>query len=79
MIKNALILMGEIGGNDYNYVFFVGKTIEEVREFVPLVISTISSAITVTLMTSSNSCSASLWNTKSTVFLFCFCDWTSKA
>ncbi|CDY30822.1 BnaC05g21980D [Brassica napus] len=46
MIKNALILMGEIGGNDYNYVFFVGKTIEEVREFVPLVISTISSAIT---------------------------------
>ncbi|WZZ16386.1 hypothetical protein YC2023_109475 [Brassica napus] len=32
MIKNALILMGEIGGNDYNYVFFVGKTIEEVRD-----------------------------------------------
>ncbi|KAG2303822.1 hypothetical protein Bca52824_032473 [Brassica carinata] len=45
MIENDLILMGEIGGNDYNYVFFVGKTIEEVREFVPLVITTISSAI----------------------------------
>ncbi|OAP18549.1 hypothetical protein AXX17_AT1G29050 [Arabidopsis thaliana] len=38
--------MGEIGGNDYNYAFFVGKNIEEIKELVPLVIETISSAIT---------------------------------
>ncbi|KAF2551011.1 hypothetical protein F2Q68_00035047 [Brassica cretica] len=47
MIENALILMGEIGGNDYNYPLFLGKPIEEIRELVPLVVSTISSAITV--------------------------------
>ncbi|KAG7598566.1 GDSL lipase/esterase [Arabidopsis suecica] len=46
MIENALILMGEIGGNDYNYAFFAGKNIEEIKELVPLVIGTISSAIT---------------------------------
>ncbi|KAL0700134.1 hypothetical protein Bca4012_056256 [Brassica carinata] len=46
MIENALILMGEIGGNDYNYPLFLGKPIEEIRELVPLVITTISSAIT---------------------------------
>ncbi|VVA92659.1 unnamed protein product [Arabis nemorensis] len=36
MIENALILMGEIGGNDYNYAFFVGKSVEEIKELVPL-------------------------------------------
>ncbi|CAN8290974.1 unnamed protein product [Cochlearia groenlandica] len=46
MIGNALILMGEIGGNDYNFHFFGYKPIEEVKELVPLVINTISSAIT---------------------------------
>ncbi|KAL1204592.1 GDSL esterase/lipase [Cardamine amara subsp. amara] len=46
MIENALILMGEIGGNDYNYGFFLGKNIEEIKELVPLVITKISSAIT---------------------------------
>ncbi|CAN8313525.1 unnamed protein product [Cochlearia groenlandica] len=46
VIGNALILMGEIGANDYNYGFFVGKPVEEIKELVPLVISTISSAIT---------------------------------
>ena len=49
MIENALILMGEIGGNDYNYQLFLGKPIEEIREMVPLVITTISSAITVNI------------------------------
>lgn len=49
MIENALILMGEIGGNDYNYGFFVGKSIEEIKELVPLVITKISSAITVNI------------------------------
>ncbi|XP_010422034.1 PREDICTED: GDSL esterase/lipase At1g31550-like isoform X1 [Camelina sativa] len=46
MIGNALILMGEIGGNDYNGPFFERRLINEVKELVPLVISTISSAIT---------------------------------
>lgn len=50
MIGNALILIGEIGGNDYNYPFFGHKNIEEVKELVPLVISTISSTITVNIL-----------------------------
>ncbi|VVA92658.1 unnamed protein product [Arabis nemorensis] len=49
MIGNALIIVGVIGGNDYNYASFVGKGIEETKELVPLVISTISSTITVNI------------------------------
>jgi hypothetical protein len=39
--------MGEIGGNDYNYPFFLQRSIEEIRTYVPLVIKAISSAINV--------------------------------
>ncbi|XP_010478236.1 PREDICTED: GDSL esterase/lipase At1g28610-like [Camelina sativa] len=46
MIGNALLIVGEIGGNDYNYGFLVGKTVEELKELVPLVISSMSSVIT---------------------------------
>uniref|UniRef100_A0A1J3G8M9 GDSL esterase/lipase n=1 Tax=Noccaea caerulescens TaxID=107243 RepID=A0A1J3G8M9_NOCCA len=46
MIGNALILMGEIGGNDYNYPFFDYKPVEEIKELFPFVINRISSAIT---------------------------------
>ncbi|XP_023632684.1 GDSL esterase/lipase At1g31550-like [Capsella rubella] len=46
MIGNALILMGEIGGNDYNFPLLQLRPVDEVKELVPLVISTISSAIT---------------------------------
>lgn len=49
MIGDALIIVGEIGGNDYNYGLLVGKRIEEITELVPLVISTISSVITVNI------------------------------
>ncbi|XP_019095131.1 PREDICTED: GDSL esterase/lipase At1g28580-like [Camelina sativa] len=45
MMENALILMGEIGGTDYNYAFLAGQSIEEVKELIPLVITTISYAI----------------------------------
>ncbi|CAH8263875.1 unnamed protein product [Arabidopsis lyrata] len=45
MIGNAFILIGEIGGNDYNFPLFDRKNIEEVKELVPLVITTISSVI----------------------------------
>ncbi|KAL7211668.1 hypothetical protein ACSBR2_014507 [Camellia fascicularis] len=42
--KKSLFLMGEIGGNDYNYAFFVGGSIEELRAFVPLVVDAIVAA-----------------------------------
>ncbi|KAF8401452.1 hypothetical protein HHK36_012391 [Tetracentron sinense] len=42
----GLFLVGEIGGNDYNYAFFQGKTIEEVqRTIVPHVVQTIKDAV----------------------------------
>ncbi|KAJ0985235.1 hypothetical protein J5N97_003591 [Dioscorea zingiberensis] len=46
MLRNALFLMGEIGGNDYNIPLFQGRSLEEIRTFVPSVIIVISSAIT---------------------------------
>ncbi|AEE31008.1 GDSL lipase/esterase [Arabidopsis suecica] len=45
MLGDSLILMGEIGVNDYNYPFFEGKSINEIKQLVPLVIKAISSAI----------------------------------
>ncbi|XP_042477796.1 GDSL esterase/lipase At1g28570-like [Macadamia integrifolia] len=42
----SLFLVGEIGGNDYNYPFFQGKSFEMIQALVPQVITTISSAIT---------------------------------
>ncbi|ESQ33986.1 hypothetical protein EUTSA_v10007853mg [Eutrema salsugineum] len=45
ILEDSLILMGEIGGNDYNYPFFEGKSINELKDLVPLVIKAISSAI----------------------------------
>ncbi|XP_023644907.1 GDSL esterase/lipase At1g28650 [Capsella rubella] len=45
MLGDSLILMGEIGGNDYNYPFFEGRSINEIKKLVPLVIKVISSAI----------------------------------
>ncbi|XP_042478669.1 GDSL esterase/lipase At1g28570-like [Macadamia integrifolia] len=42
----SLFLVGEIGGNDYNYPFFQGNSVKVVQALVPQVISTISSAIT---------------------------------
>lgn len=44
---NSLFLVGEIGWNDYNHPFVQGKTIDEIRTFVPNIIQVISSAITV--------------------------------
>ncbi|OMP04421.1 Lipase, GDSL [Corchorus olitorius] len=45
LLQNSLIVMGEIGGNDYNNPLFQGRKVEEVQEFVPLVMQTIASAI----------------------------------
>ena len=47
LLRNSLIAMGEIGGNDYNYAFWQGKNTEETIELVPFVVDTIASAINV--------------------------------
>lgn len=46
-LQKALVLMGEIGGNDYNFAFFQGKTLEEVYQLVPQVVKTIKDAVQV--------------------------------
>ncbi|KAJ0960930.1 hypothetical protein J5N97_001186 [Dioscorea zingiberensis] len=48
-LSSSLFLMREIGGNDFNYPFFQGRSFEEVRTFVPSVINAISLAITVVI------------------------------
>lgn len=37
-------MVGEIGGNDYNYALFQGKTTEEVEDMVPDVVQAIKDA-----------------------------------
>ena len=46
-LRSALFFVGEIGGNDYNYALFQGKTIEEAKDMVPDVVQTIKSAVEV--------------------------------
>ncbi|XP_071736153.1 GDSL esterase/lipase At1g28580-like [Rutidosis leptorrhynchoides] len=45
LIGRSLILMGEIGGNDYNHALQYGKSIKEVQTYVPFVVKTIISAL----------------------------------
>ncbi|KAL3617051.1 hypothetical protein CASFOL_039445 [Castilleja foliolosa] len=40
--KRSLFLVGEIGGNDYNYLFFVGENITQLKPMVPLVVQAIA-------------------------------------
>ncbi|KAM3347817.1 hypothetical protein ACQJBY_021617 [Aegilops geniculata] len=40
-LAGALFLVGEIGGNDYNYAFFQKRSIEAVKAYVPLVVKSI--------------------------------------
>ncbi|KAK4421180.1 GDSL esterase/lipase [Sesamum alatum] len=42
--QKSLFLVGEIGGNDYNYPFFGGGTIQQLKALVPLVVETIANA-----------------------------------
>ncbi|XP_071726519.1 GDSL esterase/lipase At1g28580-like isoform X3 [Rutidosis leptorrhynchoides] len=44
-LQSSLILMGEIGGNDYNHGVISGKPIDVLKPYVPLVINTITSSI----------------------------------
>ncbi|CAA7015802.1 unnamed protein product [Microthlaspi erraticum] len=46
MIGNALVIVGEIGGNDINNGLIAGKSLDEIKQLVPLVITTVSSVIT---------------------------------
>lgn len=45
--KKTLFLVGEIGGNDYNYAYFVGGNIKQVKGSVPLVVEAITKAVSV--------------------------------
>ncbi|KAI6705337.1 hypothetical protein NL676_008299 [Syzygium grande] len=46
-LGNSLVLLGEIGGNDYHHPLSMGRDPEEIHDFVPLVIEEIVSAICV--------------------------------
>ncbi|KAL2490488.1 GDSL esterase/lipase [Abeliophyllum distichum] len=43
--SNSLFMVGEIGGNDYNYALFQGKSIQELKDMVPLIVDTIANAV----------------------------------
>ncbi|XP_021898157.1 acetylajmalan esterase-like, partial [Carica papaya] len=43
-LHNSLFMVGEIGGNDYNYALFQGKTTDEVKKMVPQVVQAIKDA-----------------------------------
>ncbi|XP_062013019.1 GDSL esterase/lipase At1g28580-like isoform X1 [Rosa rugosa] len=45
LLSSSLVLVGEIGGNDYNDALLAGKSIEQVQTYVPLVIEEISTTI----------------------------------
>jgi len=40
-------MVGEIGGNDYNYAFMFNKTTEELNALVPEVVRAIKDAVAV--------------------------------
>ncbi|KAI8022229.1 Acetylajmalan esterase [Camellia lanceoleosa] len=44
-LKNSLFMLGETGGNDYNYAFVQGKTNAEVKSMVPEVVQAIVDAV----------------------------------
>lgn len=46
-MKNALFMVGEIGGNDINYALLEGKTIEEAKRMVPEIVESITDAVRV--------------------------------
>ncbi|GAV58943.1 Lipase_GDSL domain-containing protein [Cephalotus follicularis] len=45
LVRNSLVVMGEIGGNDYSYPFLQGRNIKEIQGFVPRVVHAIGSGI----------------------------------
>lgn len=49
LMGDALFLVGEIGGNDYNYPFSAGRSLSEITAMVPDVVRAITSAVDVSL------------------------------
>lgn len=46
-LKRSLFLVGEIGGNDYNYAAFAAGNINQLLATVPLVVGAITNATSV--------------------------------
>ncbi|XP_059283293.1 GDSL esterase/lipase At5g45910-like [Lycium ferocissimum] len=46
-LKQSLFIVGEIGGNDYNYPYFLGGSIKQLKALVPAVVETIIKATSV--------------------------------
>ncbi|KAK6133048.1 hypothetical protein DH2020_033203 [Rehmannia glutinosa] len=44
-LQHALFMVGEIGGNDYNFAFPQGKTMDELRDMVPEVVNAIMDGV----------------------------------
>ncbi|KAJ4962042.1 hypothetical protein NE237_021952 [Protea cynaroides] len=44
-LKKSIFFVGEIGGNDYNYALFQGKTMDELISLVPYVVGSIQRAV----------------------------------
>ncbi|KZV43378.1 acetylajmalan esterase-like [Dorcoceras hygrometricum] len=44
-LRHALFMVGEIGGNDYNYAIFQGKSIDELKSMVPDVVNVIMEGV----------------------------------
>lgn len=49
-LGKALIMMGEIGGNDYNFAFFKKDPITKIYKMVPEVVQVIKKAIKVIIL-----------------------------
>lgn len=46
-LGKALFFVGELGVNDYNFIWMAGKTDDQVKTYVPKVVDTISMAVEV--------------------------------
>lgn len=60
-MEASLVIVGEIGGNDYNHALLDGESMESVETFLPLVVGVITSTINViiyatTYFTTTNQC-----------------------
>ena len=45
MVRKSLVMMGEVGGNDYNYALLEGKPMEQIYQMVPEVVRAIKEAV----------------------------------
>nr|CAB3489883.1 unnamed protein product [Digitaria exilis]CAB3491618.1 unnamed protein product [Digitaria exilis] len=60
-LAGALFLVGEIGGNDYNYAFFQGlRSIESMKAYVPQVVNTVMDVAKASLL---------VWNAREVIEL----------